>query len=191
MQEIEQLQLFQTRVRELEQTRLVKKGFKVNVTINWKVMRGMRWKTSRPNEDDLKSFLLTFRHFMAAKEPIFLNRIYNVCHKHLKSSQLKDYLAKSRKIWRDVHIKIDMQLIIDNKKITPEYATDLWINGYYFHNDPKKRAILEGLLPHTGMLVRNQFLEFLIEATRQVFYVDAIVTYGLQHNLFDFSNSIG
>ena len=39
-----------------------------------------------------------------------------------------------------------MSLVIRGKEITPEYAMDLWINGYYFHTTQK----LEELKTFTG-----------------------------------------
>lgn len=55
--------------------------------------------TGQPDEDDLRSFLLTLRQFLMPSEPVFLFRMFNLAHKHLTSEELRTDLAASRKEW--------------------------------------------------------------------------------------------
>ena len=184
MNALEQLQLFKARAEELRNTRLIRESFNPGITIRWNRMQGLRFKSREPNEESLRSFLLTFRQFILNDEPVFLFIIYNLCQKHLASDKLKDYLSKSREIWKQAHKSAGITLIYNRRELTPEYITDLWINGYYFHSDTNKLYILNQLLPHERMLVRNQLLNYLLDATRQVLYVDNIIKVALKEGYF-------
>jgi len=138
-------------------------------------MQGLRFISREPDETSLKAFLLTFRQFISEKEPIFMNKIYNLCQKHLTNDRMREYLVKSREVWKNT-LKSTGILVFYNKcELTPEYITDLWINGYYFHSDPEKWITLKKILPHEKMLVKFQFLNFLLDATTQVLYLDNII----------------
>jgi len=184
MKVLEQFLLFRARAEELRNTHLIRESFNPGITIKWDRMRGLRFKSREPNEDSLRSFLLTFRQFILNDEPVFLYRIYNLCQKHLTSDKLKNYLSESREIWKKAHKSADITLIYNNQELTPEDVTDLWINGYYFHSDMDKLRILKQLLPHERMLIKNQFLNFLLDATRQVLYVDNIIRVALKDGYF-------
>ena len=182
----EQLEMFSARVEQLRNTRLIRQGFNPAITISWDRMKGLRFQSEEPDEETLRSFLLTFRQFVSNNEPVFLNRVYNLCQRHLSSDQLKGYLVESREAWRQAQRSSGIRLVINNEELTPEFVTDLWINGCYFHSDPEKLSRLKQLLPHEGMLVRNQFLSYLVDATRQVIYLGNVVTIALHENLFRF-----
>ncbi len=183
MNAIEQLKLFKARSEELRNTRLIRNGFNPAISIQWNNMQGLRFNSREPDEDDLRSFLITFRQFISAQEPVFLYSIYKLCQLHLISDELKGCLIKSREAWKKVQRNTGIKLTINGLELTPEYVTDLWINGYYFHNDSKKMFELKRLLPHESMLVRNHFLNFLVEATRQILYVSNIITIALKEGL--------
>jgi hypothetical protein len=185
----EQFLLFKARAEELRNTRLIRESFNPGITISWNRMQGLRFKSREPNEESLRSFLLTFRQFILNDEPVFLYKVYNLCQKHLMSDKLKDYLSKSREIWKQEHKSAGIKLVYNEREFTPEYITDLWINGYYFHSDTNKLCILNKLLPHERMLVKNQFLNFLLDATRQVLYVANIIKVALKEGYFRFSTN--
>lgn len=184
MNDIEKSELYKTRTEELKNTRLIRKGFNPAITVQWNNMQGLQFNSSEVDEEDLRSFLITFRQFISPKEPVFLQHIYNLCQRCLASDELKGYLIKSREAWKKAQRNTGIKLIIKGKEITPEDVTDLWINGYYFHNDSEKMAMLKRLLPHESMLVRNHFLNFLVDATRQILYVSNIITIALKEDLF-------
>lgn len=183
---IDQLHLYRARATQLRNSRLIKEGFNPGLTINWNKMQGLRFISKEPDETSLRSFLLTFRQFVSEKEPVCVNRIFNLCHRHLISDKLKEYLIKSRRAWKNSLKGTGIMLIYNKRELTPEFITDLWINGYYFHSDPKKLTILNKILPHERMLIRFQFLNFLLDATKQVLYVDNIINVALKEGLFKF-----
>ncbi len=183
---VDLLHLYRAKVEELRNSRLLQEGFNPGLTINWNKMQGLRFVSREPDETSLRAFLITFRQFVLNNEPIFINKIYNLCHKYLISDKLKEYLIKSRKDWKEAQKSTGIILVYNKRELNPEFITDLWINGYYFHCDQKKLTILNKILPHEKMLIKFQFLNFLLDATRQVLYMDNIINASLKEGLFKF-----
>ena len=61
----EQFELFVARAEELRRTRLVAKGFEPGIRLRWDAFEGLRFQSSQPDEEALRSFLLTFRQFVS------------------------------------------------------------------------------------------------------------------------------
>lgn len=171
----EQLELFVAKARELEDGRLFRNDPTHSFSMRWNRVEGLQFASREPNEEDLRSFLLTFRQFISNDEPIYLFRIYNLCQQHLTSDAFKGYLIESRKIWKRQLQKGGFYLTYNGREVTPEQVTDLWINGYYFHNDPSKLRMLRNLLPHEQMVLRFLFLEHILASAQQVMYVSFII----------------
>jgi len=83
MNPLDQLGLFVDRVEQLRTTRAVRGGLNSEMSINYHRMHGMQFRLTEPDEEDIRSFLLTFRQFVSEKEPVFVPSTYNICHKHI------------------------------------------------------------------------------------------------------------
>lgn len=178
----EQLELYIERVKELEDTRMLRNGFDTSLSMKWDRIQGIRFESNEPDNDDLRSFLVTFRQFIMHEEPIYLDKIYNICHQYITSNILKGYLTESREIWKKQLSHGRLGLVINEKYISPEYVTNLWINGYYFHNDPIKLRKLKSLLPDENLLIKHAFLSHLSQATHQVLYVCFIIEVAMRES---------
>lgn len=150
-------ELFVARALELERLRLVKQGIRAKYKLSWNADDNKLNHTSNePDEEDLRSFLLLFRQFIANDEPIFINKIFNECEISLSEETIISELRQARAEWKKILKNVGgVQVIVDGQSLTGEYVLDLWINGYYFHNDADKVAKLEeltkGQLPLTRM----------------------------------------
>jgi hypothetical protein len=163
----------------------MKKGLSSNMKVHFDFeKKELKFETKWPEENDLRSFLLAFRYFIADKEDVFLSHIFNLCHQQLTDNKLKEYLAGARKIWKKAHDTVGFNIVYQGKRQTPEQITKLWLSGAYFHKDEDKRSILKELPYPQMMFYRYQFLSFLIEATRVIFYVDRIVEKVLNEDLY-------
>jgi hypothetical protein len=178
----QKLEKFHETVQELKSTSLMKKGLSSNMEIIVKGLE-MHFETQWPEENDLRSFLLTFRHFVADKEDVFMNHILNLCHQKLTDDKLREYLAGARHKWKKGHDTVGLDIVYQGKRQTPEQITQLWLSGTYFHKDEDKRSILKGLPYHQMMLFKHQFLSFLVGGTRIILYVDRIVEKSLNEGL--------
>ena len=185
MNPIERLELFSTRASELADTRLIRRDFRPGMTIRYERMSGTVFETSQPVEGDLRSFLLTFRKFVSNDEPVYLNRIYNLCRRCFTSQELKGYLIQSRAAWKDALHGKGFSIVLDKGRVTPEEVLNLWINGWYFHDDEEKLRRLKLLIPEQRIFARWLFLDFIAEATRQIFYVENVITVALREGLVD------
>lgn len=178
------LKSFHSKAAELRESALLKKRFSTKLTIKMNQINGFSMEVQEPDETDLRSYLLSFRQFFLDGEPVFLNRVYNICLMHLKHEPYKKYLVKSREIWKHTFRQAGIPLLIDNKEISPEYAMKLFLYGHYFHTDSEKAEALSALLPHEYIFTRHLFLDFVLTATRQILYVDNIVSDALKRDLF-------
>lgn len=184
----QELRLFVQRVEELGRSRMVREEMGFNFSLNYNPMSGLTVRLDEPDEEALRSFLLTFRQFISPKEPVHINRIYNLCHKYLKTNnEIRDHLAESRKYWSRALKTGAVELQFNEAKLAPEHVADLYLNGYYFHNDAPKYERLENMLAGFGSpFIRAHFHEFLIEGTRVIAYVGNVVAYALNQGLFRF-----
>jgi len=130
----------------------------------------------QPDEEDLRSFLLTFRQFVSDREPVFVRRIANLLWQQLTGDEVRGLLQRARERYGQSLRAGSLKFVADEHHFSPEEALDLWINGRYFHNDERKAAALDRLDPMSGIFVRQVFLEVLVEATRYIrFLADVVI----------------
>lgn len=180
----ETLELFVARAEELQHSRLLVNGFSPSLSMNWDRVSGLRFENNDPEEEDLRSYLITFRKFIAPGEPLYLFKIYNICLQYLLGDKLRDNLVEARLAWKKQLRNGGFRLIFNDRDINPEYIANLWINGFYFHDEPEKYRKLKSLLPHESMLVRHVFLDHVLEATRQIAYLTFVIKVALRDGLF-------
>jgi len=181
----EKLQKFHETVQELKSTSLMKKGLSSGMKFHVDSSKkpDTSFEVEWPEEDDLRSFILTFRFFISPKEDVFLNRIFNLCHQKFTDDKMRDELVWIREIWRKTQDTVGFNITYRGKKQTPEHITKLWLNGKYFHQDEQKRSKLKELSYPLMTFFKGQFLFYLVKATQIIFYADTIVERALNENL--------
>lgn len=200
----DQLGLYLDRAEILRRTRLANTEFSYGVKYTWNCLSGPpSFNASSPPEpdsDDLRSYLVIFRQFFNNDEPIFQNKIYKLLDQCLTSGQLRDYLHQSRESWkralREEGIPVnytlkgrDGSVLIDQKDLTPEFVTDLYINEAvhsYIRNE-EKRLLLKYMLPHERLLTRTTMFQFLGAASQEIANTRFIITMALRESHLDFS----
>lgn len=185
----ESLELFVQRTEELLNSRLILNGFGTSLSFNFDRMSGLTFSSKQPDEELLRSFLLTFRKFLSNDEAVFLFKIFNLCQQYLNSDKLKGFLIEARQLWSQQMKggkKGNVRFTKNGRLLYPEYVTDLWINGYYFHDSPDKLRELEELLSADTFLSRHIFLDHLVQAVRFISYTRFIVTVGFREGHFNF-----
>jgi hypothetical protein len=91
-------------------------------------------------------------------DPIInLFAIYNLCHQHLLNKQYKAYLAKSRQIAAYALKTSCFHLNVNAHDMSPEFVSDVWINGYYFHDNIEHGGFLRSLAPYKHMVLHTYF----------------------------------
>lgn len=184
----ERLNLFVDRVNELRALRLVRAGMpsQYTVTIDG-LSQKATYQATEPDEEDLRSFLLLFRQFISSREPVFIHRIIGDCVRFLNDDRRKEQVKIAQEHWKSIFREMDdIQIVVNDKDLSPEYVLDLWINGHYFHNDPDKAQEIRRLVQDPIPVARMQFISVLPSLTNAILYVAEVVTYGLEEGLFQF-----
>ncbi len=190
MEPEERLRFFVRKAEELRERRILRDNdFSANLSLTYNAYSGYRIDTTLHDEEDLRSLLVSLRPFLSNDEVIFLNAIYNLCQLCLTSDEYRQKLIDARQDWKFSQESSGINVIIDDTNLTPEYVAKLWINGYYFHFDPDATSELERLMATDPAMIRWRFLNFIVDATRQVLYVGAIVKAALRDNHFDFTKA--
>jgi hypothetical protein len=165
----EHLELFVTRVDELSQTTLIRTNGLVNEwSLSFDINRPSVFRSLQPNEDLLRSYLLVFRRFISKNEPIFIGYIHGLCRKHFTSDELMSHIEACQRGWKQTLAQAGIRMNLDGRETSSEHIADLWINGHYFHEDPAKAEELKQYVPPAIFMVRQEFLNFVIESTRVI-----------------------
>ncbi|HYT44483.1 MAG TPA: hypothetical protein VEP90_19290 [Methylomirabilota bacterium] len=161
------LNLFIEKYRGLAETSLGQTGFSVNHQITYDQV-GITTVLDQPDEDAIRSFLLTFRQFVSEKEPLFLGRVYGVCYRHLEQDVLRDRIKQMREIWASVQQVRGVSMNFYGVELSGSKIFDVWANGWYFHSDADYTQLLEQLPPIAWDMLRAHFINFIIEVMRLV-----------------------
>lgn len=177
MTDRQHIELFVRRVDDLRQTRLAKQPFSIGLEVNFSVGGDSSVKLDQPDEDDLRSFLVTFRQFISPKEPVFVQRIYNLCYQIATTSELKDKFAASRARWHNAlsSSHFGLQLGLGEKPLSDEEIMDAWINGYYFHNDPELAGLLDSLGTFGRAVAKQTFLLSVVAGSSELGALQSLI----------------
>jgi hypothetical protein len=185
----DRFKLFIDRVNELEKRKAVQNGMDwgFNLSFNSQTNK-MSYTQKGPNEDDLRAFLVDFRHFVANKEPVFINRVFNDAIRYSVDKDIKEELIRGREYWKELFSKSTGAVFKVNEiELTSEVVLDLWINGVYFHSDQekaKKLSEIESAWP--GLTFgKAQLLLVLPEFTRILITTKNILSHALSNKLFN------
>ena len=183
---LEKLILFREKAEELRQSRLLQKGISLKFSITFDRTKGVLIETEKPDEEDLRSYLLTFRQFILKKGPIYLPRICNLCLQNITDVDLRKRLAEAKEFWNQDRQSYGMGVEIFDHKITPESATKLLINAHYFHSDPDRIALLKRLssLKIDEEEINYQFRFYLVATTKFILTVSKIIGVATEKGMF-------
>jgi hypothetical protein len=163
------LELFVERVDELSRMRILRSsGLSSEWLMSFGVNQPTVFRSVEPDEEDLRSYLMAFRKFISPKEPVFIRSVHGLCHKHFTSDEMKRHILDCQNGWKQHVKRSNISLKMDGRDIQPEHIADLWINGHYFHDDLNKAAELRRLVAPSFLFVRQEFLNFIVEATRVI-----------------------
>lgn len=184
----DQLECFLQLMERLSQKRLIKNaGLQPEFSFRFHHQFGAMATSREPDPEYLESYLLPFRQLLLQQEPASLGRINNILAQGLTNDELRAWLNGSRQEWKRALHHGGMTLVIREKEITPEHATDLWINGYYFHTTQKLGELKKFTGPFEQLLVRNRFLNHVYDATTYAINLRNITTISLRDGLCDFA----
>jgi hypothetical protein len=178
---------FLERVEEFESTRLLRNGFSVSFKISWDEDKGLSAEVTPVDDDDLRSFLAVFRHFVSDNEPMFLYKVFNTCQQYLNNDALKTELIEIRKLWGNALKKNGIELAIDGSEYTPEDLMRTWLNGWSHHNDDEFRNLVkEAPSKIQATIVKGYMLDALVEASKVITVTGEAVSAARKNGWFTF-----
>lgn len=127
-----------------------------------------------------------FRRFVSDAEPVFLGKIRNMLERSLTSDYLLQEMREERRIWKEYLLGKKFPLFFNGKLLLPEQVADLWVNGFYFHDDFRKQRWLRSLQPLEHALTRTLFLDYLITVTRHVLFTSQVVAAAFKEGALHF-----
>lgn len=165
----EGFELFVQRTDELSRIRIIRNQ---GLSSEWSISIGHNepavFRSVQPDEEDLRSYLMAFRKFVSEREPLFIGYIHGLCHKHFTSDELKGRIRDCQNGWKETLSHGGIKLRFDGSEMQPAHIADLWINGHYFHDDPEKADELRRYVPFGNLMLKQEFIQFVVEATRVV-----------------------
>ena len=174
------LDLFVSRVRELLSLRLVQSGqLDASLSIKGRVNQPMEIHLATPDEELLRSFLLTFRQFVSKSEPIYLESVANILWKSTSGAGEHELLDTLRRSYRQALRYGPVGFTRNGANYSPFETLQQWINGHYFHNN---REFAEQLAsrasdPTSEIFLRHALMTVLVEGSRYAKYLAECTTY--------------
>lgn len=137
---------FKRRASELRSAKMFSTGEVLRASVSVTEADGFKVTvTGLPDEDALRSLLVTFRLFFLNDEPTNFRRVVNILAKHTEHEVLRAYLGHLRERWKGALFRSAMFLHFDEGVVDAERILDVWLNAHYFHGDQEKEQALEAL----------------------------------------------
>lgn len=178
------LRLFLELSSQLRDLEYYKQGMSVKIQL----LAGSNTSTPshKPEEEQLRSFILLFRQFLSDSEPVFIKRIFNDTIRFLVDDEMKQRAIEARDLWDSSLHCGPFKMSLNNEELTPEHALDLWMNGYYFHSDLGKTAELKKFGKGQAGLAHIQLITSLPRLVELVLYMEVLIRNAFDKRLFDF-----
>lgn len=104
----ERIDRFLLRVEELRSRRLIPDKLTVSLTVTGDGRR-VRPILGTVDEEDLRSLLVAFRLFISNDEPVFMNKVFNLCQRHLTDDTIRQQVAEARTQWNALGCRVGLQ----------------------------------------------------------------------------------
>ena len=174
------LREFLAEATELDRRRLLVSGYRPSLDITL-VEQRFEDRSPRPDDEDLRSFLMGFRLFWAKRERFYLPKVYPIAQAALSDAALRARLAESER-WLSafegtgiVEYRTREQGGTDRTWSNRELA-DWWMHGAYFHrSNERKTAWWRQHDAMTRAVLEWQLREYVFSYSGEVFSVAQVL----------------
>lgn len=182
----ERFDLYLRRAKQLRVEPAVQQGhFNISLSLNYKAGGPLVTRSTEPDEALFRSFLLTFRMFISNDEPVHVNAVYNTIWTTIRSDKIRTDLREASKKWKESCQLGAIRIVTEEGPQLPSHLMDIWINGWYFHNDRRKEATVARLMADGIPFARHAFLNHVIDATNYVFFLAQVIVEARRGGLLD------
>ncbi|MGB6369773.1 MAG: hypothetical protein WBF68_01895 [Atribacterota bacterium] len=177
------LDLFLRRFEQLERTRFYSNPKLKNIQYKIKgekVDKGFqtRFEIKVPDEETIKSFLLSFRVFYMEGEHTNFYSICNLLYKKILDKKVRNDMVTIRSNYSKALNTSFIGINFLGKSYSPKDIVDLWFNAEYFHTDIEKVKELDKIVISPG---KSLFFYLLIDAvitlTNQISMLKEIIVW--------------
>ena len=182
------LELFLRRFEQLERTRFYSNPKLKNIQYKIKgekVDKGFqtRFEIKVPDEETIKSFLLSFRVFYMEGEHTNFYSIYNLLYKKILDKKVRNDLATIRSNYTKALNTSFTSINFLGKSYLPKDIVDLWFNAEYFHTDIEKVKELDKIVISPGKsLFFYLLIDTVITLTNQISILKEIIVWATSND---------
>lgn len=147
------------------------------------------FNTVEPSDEALDVLLLRMRPFLLQNEPSNIDGIFNLCDRLLRSDELRGYLRKSRRIWREAQksMGLGVQVAMNDRDMSPARAAQLVLYGSgFYHRDEVKWPEWQELGDFNQTVTKSMFLVYLATAIERVTHASVVVRAALTLDQFEY-----
>ncbi|KPK99460.1 MAG: hypothetical protein AMJ91_07735 [candidate division Zixibacteria bacterium SM23_73_3] len=174
-EELELIELFQNRIKELQNTKIMRGGTNLNFDFYDDLTMAQK-PESLEKEELIKSFLMSFRYFYLNKEPTNFGYFHNRIFQKVRDPKERETLSELRKRFKQVlRTSGGLAYYYKGERVTPEKMIGLWFTGHYFHSDTDARSELDNWLKRAGGIFQFLFLDALKELAAILIYYSKIL----------------
>jgi hypothetical protein len=177
MNDADRRRLFLARAQRLRETKVFRGNYPSSVTI-WLASLTPTLVGSDFDEENLIAFAAVLRPFTLRSESLYIPRILNSLERESDSEQETSMIQHLRTEWRHRLARGAMDVADAHEAITSQDVKNLVENGYYFHQDPDKWSLLEGLSPAKLAIVVFRLIEVLMSLAHVVSRVADLMEMG-------------
>ena len=181
--ELSKLDLFLRRFEQLKRTRFYSEPDLRNIQYEIKgekVDEGYQigFEIKVPDEETIKSYLLSFRVFYMEREPTNFYSICNLLYKNIIDEKARSDLAMIRSNYTRELITGFIGLKFLGKSYSPKDIIDLWFNVEYFHTDIEKVKELDTIMTSPAKsLFFYLLIDTVVSLTNQISKLKGIIVW--------------
>jgi hypothetical protein len=168
------LNLFVEKAEELKGCDLLKANHKLSFSIKVSGSQGVA-KTSLPNEEQLRSFLLILRNFYSPREDIHFPKVCQILIDNLEDEDTKRRVSEVAAVYERILARSPISFVEENTPLTPNELLRRWLYGFYHHTDRKKRKNVEKWGFVAG-LTKMQFVSTVFDLAKCVIWLSHVAS---------------
>jgi hypothetical protein len=163
-------------VADLQSTRFVQNGGKVQVNFNWTYGVNPQGTALSPPPDDVLAFLHRLRPFILQNEATHFSKIRSIVSRRFGDRRIRLLMNWLLEQYEGKHLQGMIEMDSNGVRMNCEKMLLAWLNSHEYHRDHEKRELIK---THTKILPpewwRGVFLLLLNEKAKAIFDLGIVV----------------
>jgi hypothetical protein len=190
------LALFITKARQLQERAAFGAitRYKSSLRLSWSQESGIEeFNVELPDEEQWRSFLISFRHFIANDSPIQVNKTLKIVINRARHIAFRNDLIERLARWKEINNSLrDTSTEKEGVVLSTTRGYDLflkWLNGTVFHCDLEAEEYFNNL-GHLRKIIEFEFVRYVGVCTNFIVALAAVIESGLKTNQIDLLNKL-